>query len=71
MIAAEQLVDGMDLDSGWCTRNLGISVEMHQLVNGLIASKKSRIDDFSGNTVTCFIANVEEVARLRLILGYE
>jgi hypothetical protein len=23
MTAAEQLVDGMDLDSGWCTRNLG------------------------------------------------
>jgi hypothetical protein len=44
---------------------------MHQLVNGLIAGKKSCIDDFSGNTVTCFIANAEEVARLRLILGYE
>jgi hypothetical protein len=72
MIAAEQLVDGMDLDSSWCTRNLGsTSVEMHQLVNGLIAGKNSRIDDFSGNTITCFIANAEEAARLRLIPGYE
>jgi hypothetical protein len=44
---------------------------MHQLVNGLIAGKKSCIDDFSGNTVTCFIANAEEVATQRLILGYE
>ena len=72
MIAAEQLVDGMDLDSGWCTRNLcNTSVEMHQLVNGLLAGKKSRVDDFSGNTVACFMANAEEAARLRLIPGYE
>ena len=72
MIAAEQLVDEMDLDSGWCTRNLGnTSVEMHQLVNGLLAGKKSRVDDFSGNTVACFMANAEEAARLRLIPGYE
>jgi hypothetical protein len=72
MIAAKQLMDRMDLDSGWCRRNLGnTSVEMNQLVNGLIAGKKSRIDDVSGNTVPCFIANAEEAARLRLIPGYE
>jgi hypothetical protein len=72
MIAAEQLVDGMDLDSEWCTRNLrGISVEIRRLANGLIAGKKSRIDDFSENTVSCFITNAKESGRLRLIPGYE
>ncbi|TVY92921.1 hypothetical protein LAWI1_G004653 [Lachnellula willkommii] len=72
MIAAEQLVDGMDLDGGWCTRNLrNTSFEIHQLANRLIASKQSRLDDFSENTVTCFIANAEEAERLRLIPGYE
>jgi hypothetical protein len=44
---------------------------MNQLVNGLIAGNKSRIDDFSGNTVACFTTNAEEAARLRLIPGYE
>jgi hypothetical protein len=72
MIAAEQLVDGMDLDGSWCTRNLcNASVEVHQLASGLIAGKQSRIDDFSENKVTCFITNAEEAERLRLIPGYE
>jgi len=72
MIAAEQLVDGMDLDDSWCTANLcNTSFEIYQLANGLIASKQSRIDDFSENTVTCFITNADEAERLRLIPGYE
>jgi hypothetical protein len=50
MIAVEQLVDRMDLDSGLGVRNLGnTSVEINQLVNGLTAVHKSNIDDFSGS----------------------
>jgi len=72
MIAAEQLVDGMDLDDGWCERNLrNASPEVHQLATRLVAGKQSRLDDFSEKTVTCFIANAGEAERLRRIPGYE
>lgn len=49
MIAAEQLVDGMDLDRGWCERNLcSVSPEVIQLAIRLVAGKHSRLDDFLG-----------------------
>lgn len=73
MIAAEQLVDGMDLDDGWCERNFGgnSNLEVFHLAIGLVAGKHSRIDDFSENMVTCFIPNDEEARRVRQIPGYE
>lgn len=74
MIAAEQLVDGMDLDEGWCDRNLHLlnaSPEVLNLAVRLIEGKSSRVDDFSEGAVTCFVANREEVERLRRIPGYE
>ena len=72
MIAAEQLVDGMNLDEDWCSRNLcKTSLQIQELANGMIAGKQSRIDDFSENAITCFITNTEEAERLRLIPGYE
>jgi hypothetical protein len=72
MIAAEQLVDGMDLDEGWCDRNLSsVSSEVLEIASKLVAGKASRLDDFSENTITCFIANKDEAERVRGIPGYE
>ncbi len=72
LIAAEQLVDGMDLDEGWCERNLStISSDVLDIANRLVAGKASRLDDFSENTITCFIANKYEAERVRGIPGYE
>lgn len=72
MIAAEQLVDGMDLDEGWRDRNLSsVGSEVLEVVSRLIAGKTSRLDDSSENVITCFIANKDEVERVRKIAGYE
>jgi len=72
MIAAEQLVDGMDLDEAWCSRNLqNASQEVYQLATRLVEGKDSRLDDFSENTITCFISNAGEAKRLKQIPGYE
>jgi len=72
MIAAEQLVDGMDLDEGWCERNLAFAnQQVYQLASTLVAGKKSRLDHFSENSVTCFVRDPGEAARLRQIPGYE
>ncbi|KAK3945145.1 hypothetical protein QBC46DRAFT_336994 [Diplogelasinospora grovesii] len=72
MIAAEQLVDGMDLDEEWCERHLrDSSPEISQLMAGLVAGKASRIDDFSTNQVTCFVRDRDEADKVRKIPGYE
>ncbi|KAK8202699.1 hypothetical protein IWZ01DRAFT_545441 [Phyllosticta capitalensis] len=72
-IAVEQLVDGMDPDEDWCERNIGneTSDEAQQLLLSLVQRKQFRIDDFSGKSVTCFIADQKEAMRLRGIPGYE
>ncbi|TVY83018.1 hypothetical protein LSUE1_G002428 [Lachnellula suecica] len=74
MIAAEQLVDGMNLDESWCERNLHpskITPEARQLATRLAAGRISRLDEFSENTITCFIADESEAKRLQKIPGYE
>ncbi|KAK7525488.1 uncharacterized protein IWZ02DRAFT_469110 [Phyllosticta citriasiana] len=72
-IGVEQLIDGMDLDEAWCQRNLSstASDEVQQLVLSVVQGKKWRIDDFSGKSVTCFIADEEEATRMHGIPGYE
>ncbi|KAK7518997.1 hypothetical protein IWZ03DRAFT_375199 [Phyllosticta citriasiana] len=72
-IGVEQLIDGMDLDEPWCQRNLSstASDEVQQLVLSVVQGKKWRIDDFSGKSVTCFIADEEEATRMHGIPGYE
>jgi hypothetical protein len=69
-IAAEQLVDGMNLDEDWCSNH--ISPERHKELNfalKLVAGKDSRISNFTTNTVTGFIASKEEAERLHRIPG--
>ncbi|KAI1343420.1 hypothetical protein F5Y15DRAFT_370008 [Xylariaceae sp. FL0016] len=70
MIAAEQLVDGMNLDQDWCSRNVSAAgADVHELLQQLILGKSSRMDEFSGNEITCYIADAAEAERLRDIPG--
>ncbi|KAI9053090.1 hypothetical protein LZ554_003359 [Drepanopeziza brunnea f. sp. 'monogermtubi'] len=72
MIAAEQLVDGMDLNEDWCERNLAnVNAEVFEMTLRLVLGKTSRMDDFSQNTVTCYIAHEVDAERARGIPGYE
>ncbi|ROT35385.1 hypothetical protein SODALDRAFT_353094 [Sodiomyces alkalinus F11] len=70
MIAAEQLVDGMNLDQDWCSRNISAAgVDVYDLSQQLILGKSSRMDQFSGNEITCFVADEAEAKKLRDIPG--
>ncbi|KAH8883277.1 hypothetical protein GQ53DRAFT_732457 [Thozetella sp. PMI_491] len=60
MIATEQLVDGMDLDQSWCSKNLDkTDREALGLITSLVDGKKSRMDDFNGNLITCFFTEID------------
>ncbi|KAI9848713.1 MAG: hypothetical protein M1837_006800 [Sclerophora amabilis] len=70
-IAAELLVDGMNLDERWCLAHFPPSQsDALKFALTLIEGKSSRISDFSPNEVTCFIASREEAQRLLKIPGY-
>lgn len=70
MMAAEQLIDGMDLDEVWYSRSISpVNPEMEKLSRQLIKGKVARLDDFSGNPITCFVASKAEAKRLRKIRG--
>ncbi|KID83977.1 ser/Thr protein phosphatase [Metarhizium guizhouense ARSEF 977] len=72
MIAVEQLVDGMDIDEAWVERHLGGSdAALLDLVKSQIRSKKSRIDYYTDNKITCFVSDQEEAEKIRLIPGFE
>ena len=69
-IAAEQLVDGMDLDEAWCREHMpGPDSKELAYAMELVEGKNSRIDYFSPNAVTCFIPNRVEAQRVLLIPG--
>ncbi|KAF2459394.1 hypothetical protein BDY21DRAFT_408775 [Lineolata rhizophorae] len=70
-IAAEQLVDGMDLDEAWCRRNLlpSESSACVQFALELVSDKKSRVDHFVDHAITCFVGDKDEVEKLRKIPG--
>jgi hypothetical protein len=70
MIAAEQLVDGMNLDLDWCSRNITTAgADVCELSQQLILGKTSGMDEFSGNEVTCYVADEAEAKLLRGIPG--
>ena len=72
MIALEQLVDGMNPHEQWVQNNFeSTDPAVTTLVMGLVRDKKSRIDYFSENEVTCFIKDDEEAGEVRLIPGFE
>jgi hypothetical protein len=69
-MAAEQLVDGMDIDSAWCKTHLAsLSADERQFACDLVAGKRDRMDDFSENKVTCYVADSQVVSNLRRIPG--
>ncbi len=68
-IRLEQLVDGMNIDEAWCQKNLSDEGHLQYVLN-LVYSKVDRIDDFSGNLVTCYIADQEAAAAVTRIPGY-
>lgn len=70
MIAAEQLVDGMDLDEAWCKRHLnGVEPGVVDVIVDRVQTKHQRLDDFSENTVTCYVKDEEAAALIRQIYG--
>lgn len=71
VIAAESLVDGMDLDEDWCMVHLEFTEKKAlDLALSLVAGKRSKISDFSTNKVTCFIPSPAEAHRVQKIPGY-
>ncbi|KAK2762722.1 hypothetical protein FQN54_000896 [Arachnomyces sp. PD_36] len=71
-IAAELLVDGMNIDEIWCRKNLqarGQSTELNFALR-LVQGKDSRIADFTPNEVTCFIVDSLEATRVQKIPGF-
>lgn len=72
MIAVEQLVDGMNIDQVWVERQLkGSDAAILDLVMSQVRSKRSRIDYYTENKITCFISDEEEAKKVRLIPGFE
>lgn len=71
-IAAELLIDGMNVDEvlcrGWIDASEQSAVLDFALV--LVGGKKSRISDFTPNEVTCFIVDCQEARRIRNIPGF-
>ena len=70
-MAAECLVDGMNIDEEWC--HLHFDAFEHaesSFALKLVKGKRSRIDDFSPNQVTCFIPNLQVAQRLQKIPGF-
>lgn len=55
----------------WCSRTLDkTEPETYQLVEWLVMNKAERIDDFSENKITCYIADEEELSRTQQIPRY-
>ena len=69
-MAIEGLIDGMDLDEIWCSRNL-TDIEPNSLAYVLakIRAKPFRMDYYSPNVVTCIVANHEERESLLHVPG--
>ena len=70
MIATEQLVDGMDLDETWCKRHLcGVEPGVVDVILDRVQTKHQRLDDFSENTVTCYVKDEVEAVLVRQTQG--
>jgi hypothetical protein len=69
-MAAEQLVDGMDIDTAWCHVHLAhLSHVEQQFASDMIAGKRGRMDDFSENKITCYVADIQDATNIRQIPG--
>lgn len=69
-MTAEQLVDGMDIDTAWCHVHLAhLSPAEQQFASDLVAGKRGRMDDFSENKITCYVADIQDATNIRQIPG--
>ncbi|KKZ61107.1 hypothetical protein EMCG_04305 [[Emmonsia] crescens] len=70
-MAAECLVDGMNINEEWCHAHFNTveSAELNFALR-LVKGRGSRIDDFSLNQITCFIPDLQEAQRLQKIPGF-
>ncbi|KAK6365858.1 hypothetical protein LTR64_008694 [Lithohypha guttulata] len=70
-IASEQLVDGMDISEDDCRDCLPeTSAVAREYAVELAKTKRDRIDYFSDNTITCYVADEDEAALLFYIPGH-
>lgn len=71
-IAAEMLVDGMDISEDWCHDHLSpLENDELSFALRLVRGKGSRIADFSSNEVTCFITDRQEAQQAQKIPGFQ
>ncbi|ERF74383.1 hypothetical protein EPUS_02070 [Endocarpon pusillum Z07020] len=69
-MAAEQLVDGMDIDTAWCHVHLAHLPPVEQkFASDLVAGKRGRMDDFSENKITCYVVDIQDSTNIRRIPG--
>lgn len=70
-MAAEILVDGMNLEEEWCEARIDASQsDSLNFALRLVRGKSSRIADFSPNEVTCFITDLQGSQRIQRIPGF-
>ena len=67
-MAVEQLVDGLNLDEDWCRRHL--QLDEIDFALDRVKTKNNRIDYYSDNEVTCFIANEGVAKKVRSLPGF-
>ena len=69
-MAAEQLVDGMNLDEAWLGAQLpAMTSDEISFATKLVREKTSRMDDFSTNQITCYISDKNEAMKVLEIPG--
>ncbi|PGH05957.1 hypothetical protein AJ79_06646 [Helicocarpus griseus UAMH5409] len=70
-IAAELLVDGMNIYEEWWRARFDASQSgLLNFALRLVEGKASRIADYTPNEVTCFVVDQKEAQRIRMIPGF-
>jgi hypothetical protein len=60
----------MDIDAAWCHAHLAhLSPVEQKFASDLIAGKRGRMDDFSENKITCYVADIQDATNIRQIPG--
>ncbi|KAH0545336.1 hypothetical protein FGG08_000635 [Glutinoglossum americanum] len=69
-MCAEQLVDGMDLDEGWCKSHLNAGFEEeYKFALKLVKGKSSRVAPMCPDFITCYISTPDEAGKVHKIPG--
>jgi hypothetical protein len=69
-VAAEQLVDGANIDEAWCQKHMQASLpEESEFAMRLVGDKRSRMGVFDDEGVTCFLPDADTARKVLLIPG--